>query len=281
MDSSKVRFRASQVGKLMVGGTEFSEADQAYLQELYDRRDGKHLSKSGKPLGLTKTQQQEDHISKYEAKKAQGFQLGATAKAVVEQRFLEVQYGARQPVVTDEMLKGHMVESDSVRLLDQVLPVNEYRKLYTGKRRHNDFFDGICDIELSDVIEDMKSSWSLVTFFKTRQSTIPEDYYGQGQVYMDLFGKDKFRLCYVLVSTPDELLYKAERRLEYKFNSDESKDYQEAVEQLWSIHKVNHIPAQDRVKVFEFERNEEYLTELKKRVEYAREYYSTLRLNMK
>jgi len=232
----KIRFRASQVGKLMTNPR----------------------SKKDREAGV----------------------LSQTAKSMIEERFLEVQYGAREPIVTDEMLKGHIVESDSVRLLNEALPVSEYRQLYRGKRKHNDYFSGTCDILLSNAVEDIKSSWSLKTFFNVRENNIPDIYYAQGQVYMDLFERDTFRLCYALISTPDELLNGAERRLLYKFNGEESNDYQQAVQQLWSIHKVDHIPAQDRVKVFHFKRDEEYLTELKSRVEKAREYYDTLSLNM-
>lgn len=206
-------------------------------------------------------------------------ELSQTAKSMIEMAYLQNQYGASEPIVTKEMLKGHMVEPDSVKLLDKVLPSAEYRKLYRGPRKKNAFFSGSCDIELSDTIEDIKSSWSLITFFKTRRNTIPETYYGQGQVYMDLYKKDKFRLCYTLVSTPEELLIREESRLRHMYNGEESKDYQEAIEQLWSIHKVDHIASEDRLKVFHFERDDEYLKELKYRVKHARDYYKTIKLN--
>lgn len=237
MNSSEIRFRASQVGALMTNPR----------------------TKKAREAG----------------------ELSQTAKSMIEERFLELRYGARKPVVTDEMLKGHICESDSVRLLDEVLPIDEYRKLYNGPRGKNKYFAGTCDILLSDAVEDIKSSYNLYTFFKVRESNIPDTYYAQGQVYMDLFERNTFRLCYVLTSTPPELLSSEERKLLWKYNGEESADYQEALEQLWSIHNVDHIPAHDRVKVFEFQRDEAYLQELKNRVVKAREYYSTLSLNMK
>jgi hypothetical protein len=207
-------------------------------------------------------------------------ELSATAKTMIEETFLQLEYGARKPVVTREMIKGHLNESEAIRVLDKVMPIDAYRKLYTGQRKFNDYFIGSCDIPLPDAVEDIKNSYDLTTFFKVRESTIPATYYAQGQVYMDLWGVDTFRLCYVLTSTPEELIQEEEKSFFFKYGSDESEDYLQACEQIRSIHEVDHIPAEHRVKVFTFPRDEEYLTELKSRVEKAREYYATLKLNM-
>jgi hypothetical protein len=145
-------------------------------------------------------------------------------------------------------------------------------------RKTNEWFTGHCDLDLEadDMIEDAKTSRDKATFAKV--DSIPEEYYAQGQVYMDLYGRSRFRLAYCLVETPAELQLDQERIIFFKLGSPDKDNamWIEAQAQLAANNDLSEIDPYDRVKIFEFERDEEYLTELKKRVEYARDYYRTL-----
>lgn len=262
---NKIRFRASGVGALMVGGIDAVELA---------KRD--ELAKNGNANKLTP-------IMAKDLKRLQEagieFELGATAKSFVKSEWLRIKYNYDEPVVTNEMLKGHICEQDSIKLISEVHPVKAFRRKNT-RQFINDYFKGCPDIVLKqlDTIEDVKSSWSLKTFFEV--DSYPEMYYAQGQVYMDLTGAKKFKLYYCLNNTPIELLTGEDKKYYYRFGgADNNPHYLEAVEKLYRNHNYDHIPAQDRVKVFEFEYDPEYITELKRRVEYARVYFDSLRLN--
>jgi hypothetical protein len=277
-----VLFRASSAGALMVGGSGWSEKDEEKLVELRERKEGVYKGKLGFTSTLNQRMLTKMEKQKKAIKDAGGFILGKTAKTMIEDLFVGLNYQAIEPVVTPQMLKGHAVESDSVKLHDQVFPEKgQYRALYRDGRKFNEWFIGKPDLLLPKIVEDYKSSWNLLTFFRIREEGLNPLYFGQGQVYMDIFKKEVFRLVYCLVSTPAWILEGEEKRLFAKFGYEDTEDYQEAVAQLHSVHIVDHIPAEHRVKVFEFERDDEYLRELKYRVKYAREYYDTLSLNMK
>jgi hypothetical protein len=146
----------------------------------------------------------------------------------------------------------------------------------------NAFFKGTPDVVLrdEDTVEDIKSSWNLKTFFQTRE--IPELYYAQGQVYMDLTGLNNFRLHYCFVDTPEEVLWQIKNKYFHKFGRDE--DHPQFIEIAEQLDKNHHAAAIDkslRLKTFEFGIDHKYLKKLKTRVLLARKYYQSLSLTMK
>lgn len=272
----QIRFRASKVGALMVGTHGLTDNQKERLHELDLREAGVFRTPNGKPGSYTPNMAKE-HQELIEKRDAP-FELSATAKSFVEQVWLEKMYGYYEPIYTHEILKGHLCEQDSMALVSEVYPTDEFRRKCRGEYE-NRYFTGHPDIllEKSGVVEDIKSSWSLKTFFETRD--FPELYYAQGQVYMDLTGADHFRLFYCLIDTPQELLWREEKRLYWLFGGD-SEDYIRASEQLYKNHDYSKIPPKQRVKVFEFGRDKDYMKELKTRVKYAREYFDSLSLEM-
>lgn len=201
--------------------------------------------------------------------------LSETAKTYIEELFLLKNYGYREIVQTDEMKKGNLCEVDSMILVQKVLK-GDLRTRHK-KNIENEFITGTPDIVLSDCVEDIKTSWNLRTFFNAEPS---KDYIAQGQGYMELTGCKKFRLIYCLVPTPEIIMENLERKLYYQYeNHDQNSDYLEALEQL---HKNNDlildIPIEKRAKVFEYNYDGEYIKDAYRRIERAREYYSTLTL---
>jgi len=280
MADKNITFRASAIGSLMVGGNRITDKQLAELDALQLRKeqaasetliDGKLV----KPL----TYNMEKKLTELIAKRDAPFEFGESSKRFIEKEWLRKEYGYDEPLVTKEMLKGHLCEQDSIGLVAKLYPSKQFRAK-NKKRQRNDWFSGHCDIDLDseDIIEDVKTSWDIRTFFETR--SFPELYYAQGQVYMDLYGRSKFRLHYCLVDTPEELILEEEKRFWFKFGcDDQNPNYIECSEKIRRNHKVDGVvPIEQRIKTFEFERDEEYLTELKKRVELARIYYQSLTL---
>ncbi|QRQ99746.1 hypothetical protein [Dyadobacter sandarakinus] len=211
-----------------------------------------------------------------EAKK-KGEELGETAKTYIRQVWLEKEFGYKEEVLTDEMMKGHLCEQDSLGLVQSVLK-GEFRAKNTLKLK-NEFIAGTPDIILKkeDVIEDVKSSWNLRTF---TEAELIKNYFWQGQGYMWLTGKKNYRLIYCLVPTPEEILVETKKKIYYKFNCDESNPHyiQMCAQIDHNNNVINSIPAANRIKVFEFAYDQEKIDSLIKKIEAAREHYKTLSL---
>lgn len=263
-----VLFRASGAGALMTDGkgSVLTEKQAGMLKALL----AKHRE-------CKITEKQTETMHSLIEKRDKPFELSATAKSFIKDIWLEEKWGYRIDVVTSELLKGLVCEQDGIELLSEVVPSSDFRVKNT-ERRSDKYFTGEPDVILpgEDTIEDIKCSWTIKTFMNADCNKL---YYAQGQVYMHLFQRKKFRLHYCLVPTPKELIEAEERRLLWKYlGEEESPDFVESSERLWQSHKVLHIPKQKRVKTFAFGYNEEFMSELIKRAEIGRDYYNSLEL---
>lgn len=268
--SETVKFRASSVGNLLVGGNAITDKQLARLDELLARRD----NPDAKPLTANMQQELEELIAKRDA----DFEFGATAMSYIRDCWMRNTFGYDEPLVSNEILKGLMCEDEIIGIMT--------RQLHGGFRVKNDewfedeHFTGTPDVVLDDVIEDAKCSWTLRTFVETRR---PDPlYYAQGQVYMALTGRKLFRLAHVLVDTPHELVEEEKKRLYFRFNCDEENPlYQELVAKVDSMHYIaKKIPEHQRIKVFEFGFNPDYIATLRQRVEQARVVYASMSLGL-
>ena len=275
---SLVRFRASSVGSLLVGGNAITGKQLEKLTELENRkRDSALVGDDGKPLAKPITAAMQAELDELIAKRDSEFEFGATAKNYIRDCWLRNTYGYDEPVVTNEILKGLICEDESIDLLSRVVPgAFRYKNQETFA---DDHFTGTPDIILDgEWIEDVKTSWSLRTFFET---TRPDPmYYTQGQVYLALTGRRRFRVAHILVPTPDEIVEEEVKRFYFKFNCDEENPhYIQAAEKTRKMHAAVHlVPEAQRVKCFDFYRDDRHIDTLRSRVETARKYYATLSL---
>ena len=208
------------------------------------------------------------------------FKLGETAKSFISEMWLEKEHGYREPMESQETLKGKLCEQDSVRLVSKKFPA-EFRRI-NKQNFKNAFFTGTPDIILESInkIEDVKTCWSIKTYNKVKD--LDPLYFGQGQIYMDIlsevYGKPfyDFAVHYCLVDTPPQMVSDLKSRFFYKYGNDtENEHYLEACEQIDRNHVVSHLPVNVRIKTFEFERNKKYIAELKRRIPAAREFYKS------
>lgn len=262
-----VKFRASSVGHLLVGGNAITDRQRDRLNELLCRQN----DPDAKPLTKRMQSEVDDLIAKRDAP----FQFGATALSYIRDVWLRREYGYDEPVVTNEMLKGLMCESAAIGVVTR--QVDGPFRTKNEQQWENDWFTGTPDIVLDDAIEDVKCSYTLKTFCDVQHPSAL--YIAQGQVYLDLTGRDTFRLCHVLLPTPPEIVLEEQKRFYFLFNCDEENPhYLDAVNKIEAMHDVSGIWEELRIKVFEFHREEMYLARLRKRVELAREVYDTLTL---
>jgi hypothetical protein len=166
--------------------------------------------------------------------RTKGEVLGQTAKSYIIQKAKEDFFEYKTELTNKYVMKGIHQEQDSIDLLNAVRFEN-YKK--NEKREENEWLTGSCDIITDELIIDVKSSWSLETFPATSYELKDlSDYEWQGRAYMWLYDMPTFELCYVMVSTADELLSDFDR---------------------YDIHKVDYIYPTKRITSIRFERDKE------------------------
>lgn len=266
--SSMITFRASSVGKLLVGGNQITDTQRERLQSLLDRQNDPYL----KPLTAKMQAELDDLIGKRDA----DFEFGATAMSYIRDCWLRNEFGYDEPVVTNEMIKGLMCEDEAIGVVTRQVP-GPWR-VKNEDQYNNDWFSGTPDIVLDDAVEDVKCSWTIKTFFDVKYPSAI--YYAQGQVYMDLTGRDTFRLCHVLLDTPEEIVVEEQKRFYFRFNcTEDDPNYLECYRKVEAMHTASRmLPEGQRIKVSEFHRDDMYLAKLRKRVELARKVYASLTL---
>ncbi len=201
--------------------------------------------------------------------------MSETAKSFIEDKWLEETFGYKEDVITDEMLKGLMCEQDSMQLFQEVTKSGLILK--NSKHFTNDYICGTPDIINGEFVDDLKTSYTLKTFFNCEPT---KDNIWQIKGYMALTGKKKGRIVYCLVPTPDELITEQKKRFYFKFNCDEqNKHYVEISEQIEKNNQIiKDLPIEKRVKIFVFEHLEYEIQNLYVKIEKAREYYNSLSL---
>ena len=201
--------------------------------------------------------------------------LSETAKTFLEDKWLFDTFGFAESIKNQYMDKGNECEQDSMDLVTQVLE-GGFRSRYNTKLQ-NDYVIGTPDIVLQDCVEDIKTSWNLKTFFNAELSKM---YFAQAQCYMWLTGKEKYRLIYALVPTPQSMVLNECEKLVYKYGKNyDNEDYIAECQQIQRNNDlIKELPTEKRVKVFAFDYDPNYIETLKGKIEKAREYYNTLKL---
>ena len=195
--------------------------------------------------------------------------LGETAKSQCLKTFLAYKYGYYEEIHTDAMMKGKLLESEAISLL------SVYKGTYLKKnkeRRSNDYITGECDLTSKNgIISDIKISENIRTFFDVED--VSKNYFCQGQGYMNLWELPNYELTYVLLPDTEEMIERKISRLSFHLVGD---DFERAQKQL--IHNndiIKNMPIEDRIKIFKFDYDPEFMNQVFERVEVCREYIKT------
>ncbi len=199
--------------------------------------------------------------------KAKGGGLSETAKSMLVTWYKEQLYNRRKEIQSKYMTKGNTCEDAAIEYIN---------KLYgTDHKKNEDHFEdsylhGTPDIIGEDVILDIKSSWSFDTFPLFSRELPNRDYYAQVQSYMHLTGKKQGSVVYVLMDTPDDLIAQ-EWRSAGNYN-------QPVTEEFRAKYKYDNITdSKLRVKRFDFNYDEDFISQAKDKVEQARIFINSLR----
>ena len=203
--------------------------------------------------------------------------LSETAKTYLRDLWLQDTYGYKEPSTPSvEMLKGLMCEADSMSLVQEVLGgAFRVKNLDTFKA---DALAGTPDCILPDAVEDIKTSWSLRTFYEADGTN--SVYFWQAVGYMMLTGKTSYRLIYCLVPTPEELMQREFSKLEYAYGRNtQHPHYIQAVEQLKRNNDlITSLPKEKRIKVFNFALSEADIKAVETKLKKAEEFYKSIQL---
>lgn len=264
--SEEIRFRCSRIGYLISGSEGLTARQEERLIELRIKQEiGKITDNQLIELGSLLDKQKNVK------------QIGKTTESYVKSVWLQNEFGYKEDVMTDEMMKGLLCEQDSFGLVKTVLG-GEFRAK-NKKRFRNEFVEGTPDVILKKegFVEDVKSSYNLRTF---TEAELIKLYEWQGQGYMWLTGKKKYRLIYCLVPTTDEIIVEQKKRWWFKFgNDDNNPHYMEMAMQIDHNNElIKRLAPEFRIKVFEFDFDPEKIELLKVKIQSCREYYKTLEL---
>jgi hypothetical protein len=190
--------------------------------------------------------------------RTKGEALGQTAKSYIIEQAKQDFYDYKVELTNKYVMKGIHQEQDSIDLLNAVR-FESYKKY--EHRAENEWLTGSCDIITEDLIIDVKTSWSLETFPATSYELKDlSEYEWQGRAYMWLYDRPRFELCYVMVSTLDELL----------------SDYDS-----YALHKVDHIDPAKRITSITFERDKELEIQMAERLIEATKFYKEVLTQLK
>ena len=174
-------------------------------------------------------------------------ELSKTTQTYVDAWLKEKIYGYRKQFSSKQTDKGLAYEDEAI---DKAIEwLNLPFVLKNEQKFENDFITGEPDLILDDCIIDIKNSWDCFTFPLFETELPNDDYYWQMQCYMELTGKRKSKVVYVLLTTPET--------------------YQN-MEMVY-----DHVPTEQRIKVFEIDYDPEAIEKIKKRVEEIRTYIET------
>jgi hypothetical protein len=198
--------------------------------------------------------------------------LSETTKDYLVQVFINMQYGRQKDIASKYLLKGTLVEDNGITLLSRI-----HKEFYVKNEDHlsNDFLTGTPDIITDNSIIDIKCSWDIFTFWKSKTGAINKDYYFQLQSYMDLTGKTEAQLCYCLVNTPDNLIEGEKRKLQWSTGIMEGELSAEMLEAIEKNCKFDDIPIEERIHIINIQRNQDDINRLHERVIQCREYLNS------
>lgn len=151
--------------------------------------------------------------------------LGVTGQKRAIYTYLENKYGRVKGFESNKTKKGQSNESQSIEIYNEIFGT---RYIKNEIRLSNEFVTGECDIddEENDTILDMKNSWDIFTFHDSKTES-NKNYPMQGQSYMELYGRTKFKLVHILTDAPDEIVLKILESESYKHPNLETPEWRE------------------------------------------------------
>lgn len=199
--------------------------------------------------------------------------LGKTGENYLKKWYLENKYKRKKEFWANQVEKGLRVEPIGIEMLSRKMGIELAKN---DEWFDNEFLQGTPDLVLEDKIIDIKSSWDIFSFPWFDTELPNKDYYWQLQCYMALTGIKKAAIAYCLIDTPDPLIALELKKLYYQSGGVAEDWTPETNAELAENYRFNDIPEQDRIRIFEVERNDKDIELIYERVKISREYINSL-----
>lgn len=253
------KIRPSAAGKIMTGNIGLTEKQQDKYLLLLDKE--------------KRTDNQEKELQLLIDKKFNP-EIPQTLKSYCEQWYKEKIYNKKYEFSSKYTEKGLIQEDENIDIIADYL--NKGMLIKNDKTFENDFIIGTPDIILPNEIIDLKSSWDCFTFPLFDDEIPNMDYYWQLQSYMDLTGKEKARLIYVLGNTPMHIIER-EAYFYCKNNGYDELDM-DILKSFVDKMTYSNIDLKYRIKEYNILRNDSDIKLIHERVDLCREYIKTLKV---
>lgn len=211
-------------------------------------------------------------------------ELSKTTQSLCIDVFCAWHYDRQEDAYSKYMEKGIEVEEEALTLLSLNDKKMRVKNAVNFKDEH---FSGTPDV-VSDIIEDVKSSWDIFTFTRAKHAGISKMHYWQLQTYMALTGKQKAAVHFCLVNATESLIHGEKTKLIYVIKDPELLELkQREVEKnmIYDIEKFRvdnpeyqllnedwkwDIPKKDRIFTIEVDRDDAGIEDMRMRVDRCR-----------
>lgn len=200
--------------------------------------------------------------------------ISATLKTHLNNWYLEKVFGVRTDISSKYTDKGLQLEDEAIRSYNQVFNTNHVKN---DQFFEDDHIQGTPDIvcDINDEVLDVKCSFSLSSFPLLEKTITNKNYICQLQGYMRLTGKKKAKLVYVLLDTPEDIIVREAKSIMYKEKlPDDFLDI--LIEEVRESQTYSHIPLENRIKVFELNRDDDMINLIDEKVIKCREFIKTI-----
>ena len=198
--------------------------------------------------------------------------LSETCKTYLREWWVAEKYGRRKDFANKFTEKGNAVEEDSITLLSVADGV-----VYLKNEQYysDSYITGTPDIVTDGEVIDIKSSWDIFTFHKSKlERKLDNGYWWQVQGYMALTGKETARVVFCLVNTPKWLINEEKRR--YAYRNGDSIDITDGLDEIDRNMTFSDIPPNERIATFYVTADPGSVAAIRQRVEQCREYLQGL-----
>lgn len=249
------KIHCSQIGKIMGGINRPTDKQLIRIDEL-----------TTKP---TRTDKQQQELTDLIAKRDAQPQLQAGAKTYCQEWVKERLYGRFKQFTSKYTEKGNECENAGIKMVADHMG---YGLVFKNEITYSDdHIIGTPDLDLAEIIEDIKCSWDCFTFPLFDMTLPDKDYFYQGQGYMALRNKSRFAVNYCLIDTPTHLIDREAFYLSKQAGHDEV-DMDLYDEVFARMTYGADIPERLRLKRFEFDRDDTVISAIRGQVELCRVY---------
>lgn len=280
------KISCSQIGKIVGESKTRSYKDKilaqkALIQETQDKfdamKDGKMKDKCA--LKITSLQNKLIELQNLELDEIDKPQLSETAKTYCENWLKGRMYGIKKQIVSKYLEKGNREEGNAILYCERVFEGSDgwFMAQKNTERRSNEWIEGECDLELTEEIVDIKNSFDFTTFPLFKKEIPDTDYEWQLNGYMWLWGKEKGRVVYCLMSLPEDMIIKECWK---HFGYGVTYTDEEFVE-FTARFRYDDFPRELRIKEYRFDFDEKKIEQIIFKVGECRKYIASLIEDMK